>query len=167
MSSEQEMPQQITVRATNFDGSPHWEHEAWLLHVDDGFVQTKAAPNTPVRTEGDGYVSPYDTRGHYWTDRWFNVIRLETPGEGLYGYYCNIATPLQFDGETLHYVDLQIDVFVFADGDGGLTYRVLDEDEFEEARQRYAYAEDLVSRCYAAVDELVRMVEAREFPFDG
>jgi protein associated with RNAse G/E len=158
---------EITVSASNYDGTPHWVHAAWLVRVEDGFVQTATPPNTPVRNEGDGYVSPYDTRGHYWTDRWFNVIRLETPGEGLFGYYCNIATPLEFDGATVRYVDLQIDVRVYAQPDGGLTYAVVDEDEFAAARERYGYAEELVSRCYAAVDELVAMVEAREFPFDG
>lgn len=157
---------EITVRATNFDGSLHWEHSAWLMQAEEGFVQTATPPNTPVRNEGDGYVSPFDTRGHYWTDRWFNVIRLETPGEGLYGFYCNIATPLQFDGSTVHYVDLQLDVRVFAEANGGLSYRLVDEDEFLEAKERYGYAEDLVLRCYAAVDEVVRLVEAREFPFD-
>ena len=58
-------------------------------------------------------------------------------------------------------------VRVFADGNGGLMHRLMDEDEFEAARGRYAYDEALVARCYAAVDELVRMVEAREFPFDA
>jgi protein associated with RNAse G/E len=158
---------QITVRATNFDGTPHWEHPAWLVRADGGFVQTQTPANTAVRTEGDGYVSPYDTLGHYWTDRWFNVIRLETPGEGLFGYYCNIATPLEFDGATVHYVDLQLDVRVFADAAGALNYRIVDEDEFEEARERYAYAKELVERCHAAVDELVGLIEAREFPFDA
>jgi hypothetical protein len=158
---------QITVLATNFDGTPHWEHAAWLVRADGSFVQTQTPANTVVKNEGDGYVSPYDTLGHYWTDRWFNVIRLETPGEGLFGYYCNIATPLEFDGATVRYVDMQLDVRVFADPSGGLTYRVVDEDEFEEARGRYAYAEELVRRCRGAVDELVGLIEARAFPFDA
>jgi hypothetical protein len=95
------------------------------------------------------------------------VIRLETPGQGLYGYYCNVATPLHFDGETVRYVDLQLDVRVFADGAGALEYRVVDEDEFEAARERYGYEDGLVTSARRAVDELVRMIEAREFPFDG
>jgi hypothetical protein len=169
MRPQHEAPnlRRVTVSACNFDGTPHWEHAAWLVRSEGGFVQTLTPPNTRVKTEGEGYVSPYDTRGHYWTDRWFNVIRLETPGEGLFGYYCNIATPLDFDGSTVRYVDLQIDVRVFAQPDGSLLHRVVDEDEFEAARQRYGYADDLVKRCYAAVDDLVRMVEAREFPFDS
>ena len=158
----------ITVRATNYDGELHWEHAAWLLSADEGWVVTRTHAGTPVRTERGGeYISPFDTRAHYWTDRWFNVIRLETPGQGLYGYYCNIATPLRFDGDTVHYVDLQLDVRVTADATGALEYRVVDEDEFEEARQRYAYADELVARCQAAVADLVAMIEAREYPFDS
>jgi hypothetical protein len=159
---------QVTVRATNFDGELHWEHPAYLLRAYDGWVVTQTHAGTSVRTEGGGeYVSPYDTRAHYWSDRWFNVIRLETPGQGLFGYYCNIATPLRFEDGTVHYVDLQLDVRVFADAAGALEYRVVDEDEFEAARERYAYAKELVACAREAVDELVRMIEAREFPFDG
>jgi protein associated with RNAse G/E len=161
---------EITVRATNFDGSLHWEHPAWLKRTDSGLVMTQTAAGLVVKAtahDGGEFVSPYNTNGHYWPDRWFNVIRLELPGQGLYGYYCNIATPLQFDGATVNYVDLQLDVLVRVEADGSLTQTLEDEDEFLEAKARYGYAEELVSRCYGAAEEVVRMVEAREFPFDG
>jgi uncharacterized protein len=161
---------QITVRATNFDGSPHWEHPAWLLRADGDIVVTQTSAGLVVKStarESGEFVSPYNTNAHYWLDRWFNVIRLELPGQGLYGYYCNVATPMRFDGSTVHYVDLQLDVLVRAGGDGSLVHEVADEDEFEVARQRYAYDKALVTRCYGAVDELIGMIEARKFPFDA
>jgi protein associated with RNAse G/E len=161
---------QITVSATNYDGSPHWEHPAWLKRADGGIVVTQTSAGLVVKStarESGEFVSPYNTNGHYWPDRWFNVIRLELPGQGLYGYYCNVATPLQFDGSTVRYVDLQLDVLVRIEEDGSLTHTLEDEDEFAAARQRYGYAEELVSRCYASVEELVAMVEARQFPFDS
>lgn len=118
-----------------------------------------------VKTETGQYVSPYNTRAHYWTDRWFNVIRLEEPGRGLFGYYCNIASPMSFDGETVSYIDLQLDVRIRWDH-GRLTFRLVDEDEFEEARGRYYYDGELIERCYGAVDELRALFDRREFPFD-
>ncbi len=160
----------VTVLATNFDGSPHWEHPAWLLRAQDDIVVTQTSAGLSIKStarESGEFVSPYNTHGHYWPDRWFNVIRLELPGQGLYGYYCNIATPLPFDGETVRYVDLQLDVLVRADADGALTHTVTDEDEFEVARERYAYSSDLVRRCRDAVAEVIAMVESREFPFDA
>jgi protein associated with RNAse G/E len=118
-----------------------------------------------VQTEAGLYVSPFDTHGHYWPDRWFNVIRLEEPGRGLVGFYCNIATPVEFDGETLRYVDLQLDVRVFVEA-AAWRHEVWDEDEFEAARQRYGYDDDLVARCRRAVDEIIERMTAREFPFE-
>jgi len=172
MRPQHEAPglRQITVQATNYDGSFHWGHPAWLVLADDGFVMTQTSSGLVVKAaahEGGEFVSPYNTRAHYWNDRWFNVIRLELPGQGLFGYYCNVATPLQFDGATVSYVDLQLDVLVSIEPDGGLTHSLADEDEFAAAQKLYAYDGQLVERCYASVEELVRMVEAREFPFDG
>jgi protein associated with RNAse G/E len=162
----------VTVRASNYDGRVHWVHPAMLLQAgDDGFVQTQTEAGLVVARETGHYTSPFNTKGHYWTDRWFNVIRLETPdNNGLWhleGYYCNIASPVQFDGATVGYIDLQLDVRVSAPPDGSLTYRLVDEDEFEAARDQYAYPADLIERCWGAVDQVVAMVKARQFPFDA
>jgi protein associated with RNAse G/E len=156
----------VYVLATNYDGSEHWQHHAVLIEATDQIVITSTSAGLEVTGEDGIYVSPFNTRGHYWPDRWFNVIRLEEPDGRLSGFYCNVATPVQFDGETVRYADLQLDVRVFAEG-GELRCEVRDEDEFEAARERYAYADDLIERCWRAVEDLIALVEAREFPFDS
>jgi uncharacterized protein (DUF952 family)/protein associated with RNAse G/E len=156
----------IWVRAENIDGSDHWGHPALFGHVEEGFVQTRTGYGTVVARESGAFTSNWSTRGHYWPERWFNVIRLQNPAGGLDGYYCNIARPLPFDGKTVRYVDLQLDIRVSV-RDGALTTRLLDEDEFEEARAKYGYDDELVKRCYEAVDQIAAMVKAREFPFDA
>jgi protein associated with RNAse G/E len=165
-------PRQITVRATKYDGSDHWVHPAQLLQANpDGFVQTATAYGTIVQRAAGTFTSNYNTRGHYWPDRYFNVIRLEVPdaATGLWkldGFYCNIATPVRFDGRTLGYTDLQLDVRVFAGPDGSLTHRILDEDEFDAARNLFAYPAELIDNCWAAVEQVIALVTARRFPFD-
>jgi hypothetical protein len=157
----------VTVRATTFAGADHWVHPATLVQAGEGLVVTGTSAGLDIRRgNGRTFTSPYDTNGHYWPDRWFNVIRLELPGKGLFGYYCNIATPVQFDGTTVGYVDLQLDVIARVTDEGGLSYWLADEDEFEEARDRYGYDDALISRCYAAVEEVSRLIEGRAFPFD-
>ena len=156
----------VYIRARTYDGAPHWSHPAWLVRADDGIVITRTEAGLPIDRVAGAYTSPYNTRAHYWTDRWFNVIRLELPGKGLDGFYCNIASPVEFDGATVGYIDLQLDVRVFAASDGSLTYRVLDEDEFEAARRLFSYPDDVVQHAFAAVDQVIALVEAREFPFD-
>jgi protein associated with RNAse G/E len=181
-----EIGQQIQINGTFYDGTPHWQHGAFLVLERDGVIITQTAPGTEVTTERGAWSSPYAARGHYWTERWFNVIRLDyafgarnsqllRPGTAdqaqgpkhsrLRGFYCNIATPAEFDGVNLHYTDLQLDVFVDAQEDGSLRHRLLDEDEFEEAQRRFAYPESLVRNARQAVDEVVAMIEARVFPF--
>jgi protein associated with RNAse G/E len=155
----------IHIRASNYDGTPHWSHAATLLQQSDALWVTRTESGLEVLTERGVWNSPFDTRGHYWPDRWYNVIRLAQNGGRLQGFYCNIASPATFDGESLRYVDLQLDVRVFVSG-GDWSFTVLDADEFEAARRRYAYPDDLVVRCRRAVDECIALIEARAFPFD-
>jgi protein associated with RNAse G/E len=159
----------VNILGMTYDGQPHWRHIAYLLQEGDGIFVTTTLAGTMVETERGPWESPFDTRGHYWPDRWYNVIRLDQPeGGSLNGFYCNVATPAEFDGETLRYVDLQLDVRVFAQADGGLRYEIWDEDEFEAATERYGYPDEVIRQARAAVEELVRLVEARAFPFwDG
>ena len=159
------VPRPIRIEATNYDGSPHWSHAAELIEHSDGLLLTRTRSGCAVKTERGIWNSPYDTVGHYWPDRWFNVIRLHTNGGELNGFYCNIASPATFDGAALHYVDLQLDVRVFVSG-GDWTYTVLDADEFEEARQRYRYPADFIVRCRQAVEECIALIEDQEFPFE-
>jgi protein associated with RNAse G/E len=49
---------------------------------------------------------------------------------------------------------------------GVFVLRLVDEDEFEEARDRYGYDDELIERCYGAVEELRGLFKRREFPFD-
>ena len=109
------------------------------------------------------WVTPYHTRNHFWSDRWYNVMRLERPrGGGLEGWYCNVTTPAQFDGENVHYADLDLDVRVSALGET----EVVDEDEFLENSARMQYPPEVVSQARKAVDELLALVRNRQFPFD-
>jgi protein associated with RNAse G/E len=176
MRSETEHPEPVQINpdgktidiyATFWDGAPHWQHPARLVAEDYGLWVTETSAGLQiVRDSGASvYEDPFDTRACYWPDRWYNVIRLVRPGRGLVGWYCNVATPAIFDGSTLSYVDLQLDVFVRA-GDT-LTHELRDEDEFLEACERYRYSEEVIRTARAAVDELVGLVQRRDFPFDA
>lgn len=156
----------LWVRAENDDGSPHWAHPVLKAQVQDGLVVTRTGYGSVVARENGAFTSNWSTNGHYWPDRWFNVIRLERPDGTLDGFYCNIARPLPFDGRTVRYVDMQLDVRVSQGEDGELRWRLLDEDEFEVARKRYNYDAATVRRCYEAVDEIAALVQARQFPFN-
>jgi hypothetical protein len=70
--------------------------------------------------------------------------------------------PPKFDGHVLNYVDLDIDVLVKPD----FSYQVLDLEDFEENARAYDYPPDVRENAHAALADLIRLIEARSFPFD-
>jgi protein associated with RNAse G/E len=67
-----------------------------------------------------------------------------------------------FDDQILSYVDLDIDVLVNPD----LSYQILDLDDFEQNARTYGYPAEIQNNARGAIGELIRMIEARSFPFD-
>ncbi len=67
---------------------------------------------------------------HYWRDRWFAVKEVRTGDGGLKGWYCDITRPAVLADGVLTVEDLDLDLWVSADGSCVLR---LDEDEFEES----------------------------------
>ena len=96
----------------------------------------------------------------YFEDRWYNVWHVRDDTQEL--WYCNVAMPASFDGQTLRWVDLDIDIRCYRGG----APEVLDEDEFEQHRIELSYPDDVVERALAARDEALRLAQDRAFPFD-
>jgi predicted RNA-binding protein associated with RNAse of E/G family len=139
-----------------------WTHE--LLHRDDDVIVSKF--------KYDDMKGPYEIDGDVIVDNGYTGICHELLGKGLEvikvldmtgkltGYYCNInRNAKMFDGG-YEVVDLFLDVWVFPD----LKYRVLDEDEFEEASEKGWISG--VDREFAlrVLDDIVREIESGNFP---
>ena len=98
---------------------------------------------------------------YYWLDRWYNIFRFAQADGSLRNYYCNVNVPPTFDGETLSYVDLDLDILVGPD----FSYQILDVDDFERNAKLYGYPVEVQANARRAVDELVKLIETRAFPF--
>lgn len=97
---------------------------------DDGVRVTVRAPwATPgVRDFGFVRFEPGDVfTEHYWRNRWFAVKEVRTGGGRLKGWYCDITRPAVLADGMLAVEDLDLDLWVSADGASVLR---LDEDEF-------------------------------------
>ncbi|HEX8775060.1 MAG TPA: DUF402 domain-containing protein [Pyrinomonadaceae bacterium] len=162
-SADSATGQAIIVRACKYDGMEHRRWGARVLSRDASLLTLDARFEEEIRHALLGTVA----RGtlsveYYWLDRWYNVFRFHEPTGELRNYYCNINVPPTFDGRVLSYVDLDIDILVAPD----LSYRIVDEDEFETNAARYHYPADVRENAHAALSELVSMIESRRFPFD-
>ncbi|MFH8517371.1 DUF402 domain-containing protein [Streptomyces gelaticus] len=100
---------------------------------DDGVRVTVRAPWAAPGVRDFGFVrfEPGDVfTEHYWRDRWFAVKEVRTGEGGLKGWYCDITRPAVLRDGQLLVEDLDLDLWVSADGSSVLR---LDEDEFEES----------------------------------
>jgi hypothetical protein len=128
-------------------------YDATVLR-DDGVRVTVTAPWSLPTVRDFGFVrfEPGDVfTEHYWRDRWYAVKEVRGSGGALKGWYCDITRPVALDGATLTSEDLDLDLWVSADGSD---VRRLDEDEFA--------ASGLTARDPAAAAQAERALDGLE-----
>lgn len=156
------MPNNITVRVLKYDGAEYRRWNAHLKNQDGSLIILDAEFEEEVRHESLGTI-PKGTRTieYYWLDRCYNIFRFLKEDGSTRVWYCNVNTPPELINNDLSYIDLDLDILVQPD----LFYQVMDFDEFEVNAERYGYSEEVKRRALKAVDELVAMIEAVQFPF--
>jgi protein associated with RNAse G/E/RimJ/RimL family protein N-acetyltransferase len=154
----------VRVVSTKYDGSPHYAYEARLV-AEDGALLTLAVPRGTAMSgyRGDLRTSVPFTALFYTDERWYNCYHNHwtTPRLRIESY-ANVALPATFDGETVRWVDLDLDVLIRSTGSVSL----VDVDEFVEHGRRFGYPADLVRRANATADALLAATRERRDPFD-
>jgi uncharacterized protein len=157
-----EVGQQIVVSACKFDGKEHRRWSARIASLDRDLLTLDAKFEQEIQHHLLGSIE----RGtisieYYWLNRWYNIFRFLHPDGEFRNFYCNVNTPPVFDGRVLSYIDLDIDILVAPDS----SYLILDEEEFALNATKYKYPPKLQDRAYRALEELVTLIENRDFPF--
>ena len=162
--SEAILLKSILVQVYKYDGVLHRSWPARLLRRDGSLIVLDAKfPDEVVHDLLGTIAGGTHSLEYYWLDRWYNVFRFALPDGNLRNYYCNVNLPPKFDGKTLSYVDLDLDILV----DPDFSYRVLDVEDFERNARQYGYPAQVEANARRAVDELVGMIETRQFPFSA
>jgi len=93
--------------------------------------------------------------------KWVSVGKIRDQDGKHTGYYCDIITPprLLEDG-TVEITDLFLDLWVSPD----LRYKVLDEEELEDALEKGWIAKKLYEKSRIALKKLVTSVKQGDFP---
>ncbi|BBB00463.1 hypothetical protein RVR_7536 [Actinacidiphila reveromycinica] len=126
------------------------------VRFDDGVRVTVTAPWSLPTVRDFGFVrfAPGDTfTEHYWRDRWYAVKEVRDPAGAMKGWYCDVTRPVVVRGATLLSEDLDLDLWVSADGSEVLR---LDEDEFA-ASGLAGRDPDAARAAVRALDELERV----------
>jgi hypothetical protein len=132
------------------------------LLFDDGTRLAVRAPwaGDGVRDFGFVRFEPGDVfTEYYWRDRWYAVKEVRDGTGQLKGWYCDIARPATRSGAELLVEDLDLDLWLSADG---TDVRRLDEDEFE-ASGLTGSDPVAAAAAVAAIDELEELARAGGF----
>ena len=152
----------VNVRAYKYDGALHRSWGAELVRKEGSLVVLDAKfPDEIVHELLGTIAAGTHSLEYYWLDRWYNVFRFAEPDGKLRNYYCNVNVPAKFDGETLSYVDLDLDILV----DPDFSYSVLDIADFERNAELFGYTEEVKANARQALAELATMIKTRAFPF--
>ncbi|MFS5226775.1 DUF402 domain-containing protein [Streptococcus agalactiae] len=128
----------ITIQSYKHDGSLHrtWRDTMVLKTTENALIGVN---DHTLVTENDGrrWVTREPAIVYFHKKYWFNIIAMIR--ETGVSYYCNLASPYILDPEALKYIDYDLDVKVFADGEK----RLLDVDEYEQHKAQMNYPTDI------------------------
>ncbi|MFD9483554.1 DUF402 domain-containing protein [Streptomyces sp. NPDC059991] len=130
--------------------------------ADDGVRLTVRAPWAADGVRDFGFVrfEPGDVfTEHYWRDRWYAVKEVRAADASLKGWYCDITRPAAVRDGAVVVEDLDLDLWISADG--GTVLR-LDEDEFAESGLA-DHDPDAAARAVQALDELELLAKLGRF----
>ena len=143
----------MQIQSYKHNGQLHriWENSTVLKATET--IVIGANDRTQV-TESDGrtWVTREPAICYFHAKHWFNIIGM-LRDDGIH-YYCNISSPFVYDDEALKYIDYDLDVKVYPD----MTYDLLDEDEYEDHRQKMNYPVVLDRILHNNIEYLLRWV---------
>jgi uncharacterized protein len=145
-----------------FDRAEHRRWSAQLVEKVDSLIVLDARFEEHIEHDllGTIKIGTLSTE-YYWLDRWYNVFSFRDPEGERQRFYCNVSMPPEFDGKTLSYVDLDIDVLVERD----LSYTVLDLEDFEDNARKLEYPEEVRNQAHHGLAQLIDLIETKSFPF--
>ena len=154
----------IRSASTKYDGSIHYKFDTRLIDHADGCLRLFIPAGAPHRS--------YRGQGEFETDcvmltfpgdesRGLNVVHYAEPVRGGVAA-SDILIAAHLDGDTLRWIDLDLDVEVFDDG----RVELVDEDEFEEHQLRYRYPEAVIQGARRSAELALDLARSGRFPFD-
>lgn len=151
----------IEIKSLKHDQKLHrqWK-ENIVLFADDHVVL--GGNNQTIVEEAKGGIWRTTEPAIFYFDRryWFNIILLKS--ERDFYYYCNLSSPFMYKDKTLQYIDYDIDIIVQSD----FSYKIIDQNEFEENRAKFNYTEHISQSVMKGIAELERWISERKNPFN-
>ena len=132
----------------------HDEDDLKVLLMEDYSARDIVIDDQIVMTEGGSVV------WHINPPAWYDVGLFYLPDGTFTGYYTNLVTPYESDGDDWRATDLFLDLWTDLDGN----HQWLDEVEFTEARDAGLLTENQAIRVTGERMRIMSMMPSGEWP---
>ena len=151
----------IYIQSFKHDGSLHrtWA-KGYVMEANEKRIVCVTNKTWVSESDGRRWVTREPAIYFFYPEKWFNVISMIRK-TGIY-YYCNIASPSIYDGESLKNIDYDLDLKV----NPQYGWTILDEDEYVEHGIEMGYSEELKKAIEKGLDQVIELVADRKSPFD-
>ena len=150
----------ITIKSYKHDGSLHrvWRDTMVLKTTENALIGCNEH-TLVIESDGRRWRTREPALVYFHEEFWFNIVTMIRQ-KGV-SYYCNLASPFLIDEEGAKYIDYDLDVKIFPDGEK----RLLDVDEYEIHGIKYNYPKEIDSILNENVNTLVSWIREERGPF--
>lgn len=152
----------ITIRSYKHDGSLHrtWRDTMVLKTTEHALIGCNDH-TLVIESDGRRWRTREPALVYFHKEYWFNIVTMIRQ-KGV-SYYCNLASPFLIDDEGAKYIDYDLDVKIFPDGEK----RLLDVDEYEIHSKKYGYPDEIDPILNEHVKILVSWIKEERGPFSS
>lgn len=156
-----EIGNRFQIQCYKHNGKVHrsWD-EAVILDIKNDYIVFGNNKTKVIESEGNSWRTKEPAIMYFFKDKWFNVI-AQLKKDGVY-YYCNIASPFIIEDDTIKYIDYDLDLRIFPNGE----YKVLDELEYKYHSKVMNYSIELDYVIKNSLNELIELYKANFIVFD-
>ena len=139
-------------------------HRAWseavVIDIKEEYIVCGNYKTLVIESAGHAWKTKEPAVMYFFKDKWYNVI-TQFKNDGIY-FYCNIASPYIIEDNTIKYIDYDLDLRVFPDGQ----YKVLDKSEYAVHKREMNYSEELDLILNNSLKDLINRFEKSDIVFD-
>jgi len=152
----------LQIQCYKHNGKIHraWD-EAVVLDIKKDYIVFGNNKTKVTEAEGSVWRTNEPAIMYFFKNKWFNII-AQLKKNGIY-YYCNIASPFIIEDNTVKYIDYDLDLRIFPNGE----YKILDQLEYQYHKKIMNYSNDLDFVVNNALEELIEFYKDGNTMFDS
>lgn len=153
--------QNFQIQCYKHNGKIHrcWS-EAVVLDIKKDYIVFGNKKALVIESDGRTRKTREPAVMYFFKNKWFNII-AQLKKEGV-SYYCNIATPYIIEEDTIKYIDYDLDLRIFPNGE----YKILDKMEYKYHKKIMNYSACLDRAIRNGLDELIKLYLKDSLVFD-